>query len=53
MIMLPAVFVVHFFGRRLRDRPDRERHKAQLGIYAGSLAIIALGLLVIGELRLI
>lgn len=52
IIMLPAVVVSHL-GRRFRDRPDRDRHKAQLAIYAGSLALIAAGLAVIGELRLI
>ena len=52
IIMLPAVVVSHF-SRRFRDRPDRDRHKAQLGIYAGSLMLIAVGLAVIGELRLI
>lgn len=52
VIMLPAIYIGHL-GRRFRDRPDRDRHKAQLGVYAGSLALIAVGLLVIGELRLI
>lgn len=52
ILMLPAVVVSHF-SRRFRDRPDRDRHKAQLGIYAGSLMLIAAGLAVIGELRLI
>jgi hypothetical protein len=50
--MLPAVVISHF-SRRYRDRPDRDRHKAQLGIYLGSLILIAAGLAVIGQLRLI
>ncbi len=52
ILMLPAVVVSHL-GRRFRGRPDRDRHKAQLAIYAGSLALIVAGLAVIGELRLI
>jgi hypothetical protein len=52
IIMLPAVVVSHF-SRRFRDRPDRDRHKAQLSIYVGSLILIAAGLAVIGQLRLI
>ena len=52
IIMLPAVVVSHM-SRRFRTRPDRERHRAQLGIYAGCLALIALGLLTIGQLKLI
>jgi len=52
ILMLPAVFVSHR-GRRYRDRPDRDRHKAHLAVYTGSLALIAAGLVVIGELRLI
>ena len=52
LIMLPAVFVAHL-GRRFQNRPDRERQKAQLAVYAGSLAIVAVGLAVIGELRLV
>jgi hypothetical protein len=51
LIMLPAVVVSHL-GRRFRTRPDRDRHKAQLAIYVGSLALVAVGLAVIGELRL-
>ena len=51
LLMLPAVFVAHL-GRRYQGRPDRERQKAQLAIYAGSLILVALGLAVIGELRL-
>lgn len=52
IIMLPAVVISHL-SRRFRDRADRERHKAQIGIYLGSLAIILLGLAVVGQLRLI
>ena len=51
IIMLPAVVVSHA-GRRFRSRPDRDRHKAQLAIYAVSLVLIAVGLAVIGELKL-
>jgi hypothetical protein len=52
IIMLPAVFVAHL-GRRYQDRADRERQKAQLAIYAASLGLVAAGLAVIGELRLV
>jgi len=52
IIMLPAVIVSHL-SRRFRVRSDRDRHKAQLGIYVGSLVLIAAGLAVIGQLRLI
>ncbi|MGH2592924.1 MAG: hypothetical protein ACRDGG_05365 [Anaerolineae bacterium] len=52
IIMLPAVIVSHL-SRRFRARSDRDRHKAQLGIYVGSLVLIAAGLAVIGQLRLI
>ena len=51
-IMLPAVALSHL-GRRFEGRSDRDRHKGQLAIYAGSLALIAVGLAVIGQLRLI
>ena len=51
IIMLPAVVAAHL-GRRYQRRPDRERQKVQLAIYAGSLVLVALGLAVIGELRL-
>jgi hypothetical protein len=50
--MLPAVVVSHL-GRRFNERSNRDRHKAQIGIYLGSLALILLGLAVIGQLRLI
>jgi len=52
LVMLPAVVASHF-GRRFRHRPDRDRHAAQLGIYLVSLALIAIGLALIGQLRLI
>jgi len=52
ILMLPAVVISHF-SRRFRNRLDRDRHKAQLGIYVGSLLWIAAGLAVIGQLRLI
>jgi len=51
VIMLPAIIVGHL-SRRFRERPDRIRHQAQLGIFIGSLVLIAVGLLVIGELKL-
>jgi hypothetical protein len=52
ILMLPAVVISHL-ARRFRTRPDRRRHVAQLGIFAGSLIFIAAGLVVIGELQLI
>ncbi len=52
IIMFPAVVISHF-SRRFRSRPDRARHKAQLSIYVVSLILIAAGLAVIGQLRLI
>jgi hypothetical protein len=51
LIMLPAIIIGHL-ARRFRQRPDRVRHQAQLGIFIGSLILVALGLLVIGELKL-
>ncbi|HLF29260.1 MAG TPA: hypothetical protein VJG32_23295 [Anaerolineae bacterium] len=52
LVMLPAVVIAHL-GRRFRDRPDHDRHRAQLGLYLISLLFIAAGLAVIGQLRLI
>ena len=52
IFMLPAVVVSHL-GRRFTERSNRDRHKAQIGIYLGSLALILLGLAVIRQLRLI
>ena len=49
VIMLPAIALGHF-NRRVRAKPDRERHRVQLGIFLGTLAFISLGLLVIGQL---
>lgn len=51
IIMLPAMIVGHL-NRRFRRQPDRTRQRIQLGIYAGSLALIAIGLAVINELYL-
>lgn len=51
VIMIPAIVVAHL-GRRFVHSPDRNRHQAQLAIYLGSLALIALGLAVIGQLHL-
>jgi hypothetical protein len=51
IIMIPAIVVAHQ-NRRFRDKPDRVRHQAQLAIFVGSLILIAIGLLVIGQLRL-
>ena len=51
LIMIPAIVVAHL-GRRFANSPDRNRHQAQLAIYLGSLALIALGLAVIGQLHL-
>jgi hypothetical protein len=48
IIMIPAVVVAHL-SRRFAARPDRQRHQAQLGIYLGSLALVVIGLLVIGQ----
>jgi hypothetical protein len=52
IIMAPAVVLAHL-GVRFRNRSDRDRHKAQLAIYVGSLSLILAGLAVIGQLRLI
>ena len=51
IIMIPAVVIAHF-SRRFATRPDRKRHQAQLAIYLGSLALIVIGLAVIGLLSL-
>jgi hypothetical protein len=51
IIMIPAVVIAHF-SRRFAARPDRTRHQAQLAIYLGSLALIAIGLAVINQLYL-
>lgn len=51
IIILPAVIVAHL-SRRVARQPDRKRHQAQLAIYLGSLALIAVGLAVIGQLYL-
>jgi hypothetical protein len=48
IIMIPAVVVAHL-SRRFAARPDRQRHQAQLAIYLGSLALVAIGLVVIGQ----
>ncbi len=51
LIMIPAIVIAHL-GRRFAAQPDRKRHQAQLAIYLGSLALIVLGLAVIGQLSL-
>ena len=51
IVMLPAIGVSHL-ARRFRARPDRTRQQYQLGIYLGSLALVAIGLAVINELYL-
>ncbi len=48
LIMIPAVVVAHL-SRRFAAQPDRKRHQAQFAIYLGSLALIVIGLLVIGQ----
>ena len=49
--MIPAIVVAHL-SRRFAAQPDRTRHQRQLAIYLGSLALIAIGLAVIGQLSL-
>ena len=49
ILMLPAVVISHL-GRRYRDRPEPQRHKIQLALYAASLLFVAVGLAVIGQL---
>jgi hypothetical protein len=51
IIMIPAIVIAHL-SRRFAGRPDRNRHQAQLAIYLGSLALVVLGLAVIGQLYL-
>jgi hypothetical protein len=51
IIMIPAVVIAHL-SRRFAAQPDRRRHQAQLAVYLGSLALVALGLAVIGQLLL-
>ena len=51
IIMVPAAVVAHL-SRRFAAKPDRKRHQAQFAIYLGSLALIAIGLAVIGQLGL-
>jgi hypothetical protein len=51
IIMVPAVVIAHL-SRRFAGRPDRKRHQAQLTIYVSSLALVACGLAVIGQLAL-
>ena len=48
IIMIPAVIVAHL-SRRFAAQPDRKRHQAQLAIYLGSLALVVIGLIVIGQ----
>ncbi len=51
IIMVPAVAIAHL-SRRFAAQPDRKRHQAQLAIYVSSLALVAIGLAVIGQLAL-
>jgi hypothetical protein len=51
IIMIPAIVIAHL-SRRFAAQPDRKRHQAQLAIYLGSLALIVIGLAVIGRLAL-
>ena len=51
IIMVPAVVIAHL-SRRFAAQPDRKRHQAQLAIYLSSLALVAIGLAVIGQLGL-
>jgi len=51
IIMIPAVVIAHL-SRRFAAQPDRKRHQAQLAIYLGSLALVVIGLAVIGQLSL-
>jgi uncharacterized membrane protein YphA (DoxX/SURF4 family) len=51
IIMIPAIVIAHL-SRRFVTQPDRKRHQAQLAIYLGSLALIVIGLAVIGRLTL-
>ena len=51
IVMVPAIVIAHL-SRRFAHQPDRKRHQAQLGIYLGSLAVIGIGLAVIGQLTL-
>ena len=51
IIMLPAVVIAHL-SRRFAAQPDRKRHQAQLAIYLSSLALVTIGLAVIGQLGL-
>ncbi len=51
IIMLPAVVIAHL-GRRFAAQPDRKRHQVQFALYLGSLALVVIGLAVIGKLSL-
>ena len=51
IIMVPAIIVAHQ-NRRFRTAPDRRRHQAQLGIFLATLALVVVGLAVIGQLDL-
>ena len=51
IVMIPAIVVAHL-SRRFAAQPDRTRHQRQLAIYLGNLALIVLGLAVIGQLYL-
>jgi len=51
IVMIPAIVVAHL-SRRFAALPDRQRHQRQLAIYLGSLALIVIGLAVIGQFAL-
>ncbi len=51
IVMIPAVVIAHL-SRRFAAQPDRKRHQAQFAIYLGSLALVVIGLAVIGKLSL-
>ena len=51
IVMIPAIVIAHL-SRRFAAQPDRKRHQAQLAIYLGSLALVVIGLAVIGQLVL-
>jgi len=51
IVMIPAIIVAHL-SRRFAAMPDRQRQQRQLAIYLVSLALISIGLAVIGQLAL-
>ena len=51
IVMIPAIVIAHL-SRRFAAQPDRKRHQAQLALYLGSLALVVIGLVVIGQFAL-